>query len=79
MTSTLAITSMVCGIISLVFLISSIILGPLAISLGVIAIKRINEKPQELQGCGMAKAGVICGTIAVVIFVALIIFAFASA
>ena len=71
-TSTLAITSMVLGIVGILFF--GIILGPLAIIFGSIAINRINEKPHELEGRGMAKAGIICGVIAVVIYIIAIIF-----
>ena len=71
-TSSLAITSMVLGIVGILFF--GIILGPLAIIFGSIAINRINEKPHELEGRGMAKAGIICGVIAVVIYIIAIIF-----
>ena len=71
-TSALAVTSMVCGIVGLV--IFGIVLGPLAIIFGAIATNRINEKPQELEGLGMAKAGIICGIIAVVLWIVILIF-----
>ena len=63
---------MVLGIVGILFF--GIILGPLAIIFGSIAINRINEQPHELEGRGMAKAGIICGVIAVVIYIIAIIF-----
>jgi hypothetical protein len=36
---------------------------------------RINERPSELEGRGMAKAGIICGVIAIVLYVTVIIVA----
>lgn len=70
-TSSLAIASMVCGIVGIVF--AGLILGPLAIIFGVIATNRINERPLQLEGRGMAKAGIICGTIALVLYIVVII------
>ena len=66
-TSCLAITSMVLSIVG--FFLLGNVLGPLAIILGAIAIHRINEKPHELVGHGMAKAGIICGVIAIVVYI----------
>jgi hypothetical protein len=62
---------MVCGIVGL--LVFGVVLGPLAIIMGAVAINNIKEKPQELQGLGMAKAGIICGIIAVVIWIVVLI------
>ena len=70
-TSCMAISSMVCGIVGLV--VFGIILGPIAIILGVIAKNEINAKPEELQGACQAKAGIICGIIAVVIWTIFVI------
>ena len=69
--SGLAIASMVCGIVS--FFLFGIVLGVLAIIFGAIAINRINERPHELKGLCQAKAGMICGIIAVVFWVILLV------
>ena len=47
--------------------------GVLGIIFGAVAIQRINEKPQELEGGGMAKAGIICGIISVVAFAVVLV------
>ena len=70
----MATASLVCGIIGI--LIFGIILGPLAIIFGANAINQINEKPDELEGRGMAKAGIICGIVAIVVSVIVIILLF---
>ena len=60
----LAIAAMVCGIVS--FLCFSIILGPLAIIFGGVA---------KSKGCrsGMATAGIVCGAIAVALWLILMV------
>ena len=70
-TSSMATASLTIGIVGI--LIFGIILGPLAIILGAIAIKRINEKPLELEGRAIAKAGIICGIIGIVVSIILIV------
>lgn len=70
-TSGMATASLVCGIVGILFF--GVILGPLAIIFGAIAMNRINEKPLELEGRGMAKAGIICGIIAIVVSIIVII------
>ena len=70
-TSHLAVASLVCGIIGLLFL--GVFIGPLAIIFGAVAMNRINEKPLELEGRGIAKAGIICGIVAIVVSIIVII------
>jgi Domain of unknown function (DUF4190) len=70
-TSSMAFSSLMFGIVGIVFF--GIIFGPLAIIFGAIAIKRINEKPLEYQGRGMARAGIICGIIGIVVYIVIII------
>jgi hypothetical protein len=67
-----ATASMICGIVGLFFF--GIILGPIAIFLGVAAKKKIKENPQGLTGEGQATAGIVCGSIAVAGWIILIIF-----
>jgi hypothetical protein len=62
----LAIAGLVCGIVGLFFL--SIVLGPLAIIFGAVALRRSVPK----GNAGMAKAGIILGIIDVVLFIVLI-------
>ncbi len=62
-----AIAAMVCGILGIVgfFFYIGWILGIIAVALGVSAKNRINASSGRLQGLGMAKAGIITGTIAI--------------
>ena len=59
-----ATASMVCGIVGIV--VFGIILGPIAIILGVLARREIESTGQ--RGRGMATAGIVLGIIAVVFF-----------
>ncbi|MFE6336618.1 DUF4190 domain-containing protein [Streptomyces sp. NPDC057806] len=68
-TNGLAIASLCCGIIGLFFL--NIILGPLAIIFGAVARRQASVK----NGAGMAKAGIILGIVAVVLWIVLLIVA----
>ena len=70
-TSPLAIASLVCGIVGIILF--GIVLGPLAIIFGAIAINRINDRPHEFSGSRMAKSGIICGVVAIVIYIVLVI------
>ena len=67
----MAIASMVCGIVGL--LLFGIVLGPLAIIFGCVAKGRISEKPLELQGNCQATAGIVCGIVAIIIWIVVII------
>ena len=70
-TSRMAIAAMVCGIISLLFF--GIVLGPIAILLGYMAQKQIDDKPEEFQGKCQAKTGIICGSLATLIWIIVVI------
>lgn len=63
---------MVLGIVSLIFF--GIVLGPLAIIFGTIALNRIKENPHRLEGREMATAGIICGSIATAIYIVVLVF-----
>lgn len=73
-TSGKAIASLVCGIIGI--LIAGIIFGPLAIILGVLAKKEINQNPRGIQGKGQATAGIVCGIIAIIVWLIIVIVMF---
>jgi len=64
-----AIAALVCGILSL--LIAGIILGVVAVVLGITARKEIAAKP-NLSGAGMALAGIITGALGFVLAVILL-------
>ena len=70
-TSGKATASLVCGIIGI--LIFGIILGPLAIGLGVSAKNDINNSQGTLTGTGQAAAGIVCGAVAIVIWVIVVV------
>ena len=61
--STLAVASLVCGIISIVFCCMAVVAGPAAIVLGVMARREIERSNGKLAGDGMALAGIITGSI----------------
>jgi hypothetical protein len=65
-TNGLAIASLICGIIGLIFF--NVILGPIAIVLGFVGMRQAAAK----GGAGMAKAGIILGVIDLVIFAVLL-------
>jgi hypothetical protein len=62
-----AITSLVLGILSLVAFYGGIVLGPLAIIFGAISLAK------RRGGRGMAIAGLVCGIIASLVWIAVII------
>lgn len=73
-TSGLAIASIVCGILSLVFFwvpLVGFLLGIIAIIFGAVAIRQIGREP-NLGGRGMAVAGLVCGIVGVAGWVILI-------
>lgn len=69
-TSGKAITSLVCGILSIVMPFIGFILGVLAIVFGILSRNEIKRGEGKIEGGGMATAGLVCGIIgiAVVIF-----------
>ncbi|MEU3557285.1 DUF4190 domain-containing protein [Streptomyces fragilis] len=68
-TNGLAIASLCCGIVGL--FIMNIILGPLAIVLGVVARRQAGVK----NGGGLAKAGIVLGVVDVVLWLVLMLVA----
>ncbi|TXS44454.1 DUF4190 domain-containing protein [Streptomyces sp. t39] len=70
-TSGLAVASLVCGIIGLLFF--NVILGPLAIIFGAVALRQSRG-----SGAGMAKAGITLGIVDLVIFTVLLVVAASS-
>ncbi|MET9112028.1 DUF4190 domain-containing protein [Streptomyces zhihengii] len=70
-TSGLAVASLVCGIIGLLFF--NVILGPLAIVFGAVALRQSRG-----GGAGMAKAGIALGIVDLVIFTVLLVAASSS-
>lgn len=68
-TNGLAIAGLVCGIVGIFIL--NIVLGPLAIIFGAVALRQGKAK----RGAGMAKAALILGIIDVLLFVILLIVA----
>jgi len=61
-----AIGSLVCGILGLFVL--GVVLGSVAIGLGVSAQRNISRNPMLVKGQGMATAGIVLGIIDVVVF-----------
>ncbi|MFT6182328.1 MAG: hypothetical protein ACJAQT_003918 [Akkermansiaceae bacterium] len=74
-TNGLAIASMVCGILSLVFFCfcGGIFFGVPAVICGHLGLNQLNNPENKQQGRGMAIAGLICGYIGVAIFAVMIL------
>lgn len=66
-TNELAVASFILGIISLA--LCCVILGPVALILGIIAKNQIKESGGFQKGEGMALVGIILGSIALLIFI----------
>lgn len=62
-----AIGALVCGILGLV--VFGVVLGAVAIGLGVTAQRNIRRNPLVVKGYGMATTGLVLGIIDVVVFV----------
>jgi len=62
-----AIASLVCGIVSILFF--GIIIGPVAIGLGVWAKRDIKKRPTEVGGGGLALGGIITGAVGLVLWI----------
>jgi predicted RND superfamily exporter protein len=75
-TSGEATAAMICGIIGLFFF--GIILGPIAICLGVSAKNKIKQNPEALTGECQATAGIVMGSIAVALWVIILIYVIAG-
>lgn len=63
--------SLICGIVSLI--IFGIILGPVAICLGVSAKNEIQQNPETSKGKGLATGGIVRGSIGLVLHIVLLI------
>jgi hypothetical protein len=61
-----AIGALVCGILGLV--VFGVVLGAVAIGLGVSAQRNIRRNPLVVKGQGMATAGLVLGIVDVVVF-----------
>lgn len=74
-TNGLAIASMVCGILSLVFFCfcGGIFFGIPAVICGHLGLNQLNNPENKQQGRGMAIAGLVCGYIGLVIFAVMMI------
>lgn len=68
----LAVAGMILGILSLVTFYGAFLFGLLAIIFGAVAISKIKANPNKYKGKGMAKAGLICGIIAIAVILILI-------
>ena len=66
-TSGLAIASLVLAILGVVTCVGIVVLGPIALILGIIAMVQIGRNPQALRGMGMAIAGVVISGIAILV------------
>jgi len=62
-TNGLALTSMILGIASVVFCYLNLPLGVVALILGVLGRRKIEESGGAERGSGMALAGIICGSV----------------
>ncbi len=71
---TLAIVSLVCGVLSMTICCGiGILLGPAGIITGFMARRKINENPNQYDGATFALIGMITGGIGVFVFIGLII------
>ncbi|MBX3165151.1 MAG: DUF4190 domain-containing protein [Bacteroidetes bacterium] len=68
----LAVASMVLGILALVSWYASFLFALLAMIFAGVALSKINTFPKEYKGRGMANAGLICGLIAVILWLLII-------
>ena len=71
--SSSAITSLVLGIVSILFVLFGFFVGILAIVFGVVAVQRIRSPPNEYRGLCMAHAGIVTGTIGTIIWAVIFI------
>ncbi len=61
-----AITSLVLGIVSILFVLFGFFFGILAIVFGVMAVQRIRSQPNEYGGLCVAYSGIVTGTIGMI-------------
>lgn len=77
-TSGLAIGALVCGIVACCIPLIGLLIGIVAVILGILAMKQINANPAAFKGKGMAIAGLVCGGVAIVVWlIYVILFGFA--
>ncbi|MEA1958255.1 MAG: DUF4190 domain-containing protein [Chloroflexota bacterium] len=69
----MAVTALVCGIGALVVPWAGFLLSVLAIVFGSVGISQTGKNP-ELGGRGMAIAGLVCGIVALVVWIPIIAF-----
>jgi hypothetical protein len=67
----LAIGSLVCGIIGICFL--GIVLGPVAMVMGFLALSKAKSNPAQYGGKGMAIGGIVAGLLALLLNIILFI------
>lgn len=65
--SGLAIASLVLAIVGVVTCVGIVVLAPIGLILGIIAMVQIGRNPQALRGMGMAIAGVVISGIAILV------------
>lgn len=77
----MSIAALVCGIVGivLVFCWVGVILGILGLIFGIIGMKKVERSNGMLKGRGMALAGAICGGVAIVLFIGMVILLIISA
>ncbi len=73
----LAIASLVCGVLS--FLCCSVLTGIPAIVLGIMAMMKEKSDPARYGGKGMAIAGIVLGSVSILILIVYMILMFANA
>lgn len=71
--STLAVVSLVTGILALIPCCNLYIMWIVAIATGILAKSEIKKKPDQLKGDGMALAGIIMGALSLLIMIILTI------
>lgn len=71
--STLAVVSLVTGILALIPCCNLYIMWIVAIITGILAKSEIKKKPDQLKGDGMALAGIIMGALSLLIMIILTI------
>lgn len=62
---TFAVASLVCGLLFWLPLFN-LVLGPVAVVLGILAIRRVRNNPERYTGQGMAIAGIVLGAVSVI-------------
>lgn len=63
-----SIASLICGLLMWVPVFNSV-LGPMAIILGILSIRRIKQEPSRYCGQGMAITGIVLGSISTIFLI----------